>query len=252
MFRIFGLIFLTVFSIKLCCQSCTRVHYLVDTKLVWGKYNGEAILTIDEFNNSTFKYIFDNPGVRLKKTGESTGELLIQDTDGSVILTNRSQKKVEMKHEITGPGAGYIIHDTLKVIEWQIFPKETKQIMDMAVQKATCKFGGRTYDAWFAPGIAISNGPYKFHGLPGLLMEIKSRDAKVHMMCKQIEYVECQKIKLPDSLKNQLPYPYVSVSEFLEEKKIFYQNLAIKANGVEGVEIFEPDVDFHFEKNFPR
>ena len=55
--------------------------------------------------------------------------------------------------------------------EWEILP-ETKTIKDFEVQKATTSFAGRDYIAWFTPEIPISDGPYKFNGLPGLILEI--------------------------------------------------------------------------------
>jgi hypothetical protein len=38
--------------------------------------------------------------------------------------------------------------------------------------KATTSFAGRNYEAWFTPEIPISDGPYKFYGLPGLIFKI--------------------------------------------------------------------------------
>lgn len=56
-------------------------------------------------------------------------------------------------------------------LEWDILP-ETKRIEDYDVQKATTSFAGRDYIAWFTPEIPIAEGPYKFNGLPGLILEI--------------------------------------------------------------------------------
>ncbi len=61
--------------------------------------------------------------------------------------------------------------------EWEILP-ETKKIKDFEVQKATTSFAGRDYIAWFTPEISIAEGPYKFNGLPGLILEIA--DTKDH------------------------------------------------------------------------
>ena len=55
--------------------------------------------------------------------------------------------------------------------EWEILP-EIKKIKDFEVQKATTSFAGRDYIAWFTPEIPIAEGPYKFNGLPGLILEI--------------------------------------------------------------------------------
>lgn len=57
------------------------------------------------------------------------------------------------------------------LFNWKI-EKEAKSIKDYKVQKATTTFAGREYVAWFAPEIPISDGPYKFNGLPGLILEI--------------------------------------------------------------------------------
>ena len=35
-----------------------------------------------------------------------------------------------------------------------------------------CQFRGRTYKAWYTMEIEIEEGPWKFHGLPGLIVEI--------------------------------------------------------------------------------
>ncbi len=38
--------------------------------------------------------------------------------------------------------------------------------------------GGRLWEAWFSPDLPFSEGPYKFSGLPGLIMKVK--DARGH------------------------------------------------------------------------
>lgn len=55
--------------------------------------------------------------------------------------------------------------------EWKILG-DTKKIRNIEVQKAETSFGGRKWIAWFAPEIPIVEGPYKFHNLPGLILEV--------------------------------------------------------------------------------
>lgn len=50
---------------------------------------------------------------------------------------------------------------------------ETIQILNFKAQKATAKYGGRKWTAWFCQEIPIPNGPYKFGGLPGLIVKSK-------------------------------------------------------------------------------
>lgn len=47
----------------------------------------------------------------------------------------------------------------------------TKQVLGYTCQKAECDFRGRHYVVWFTPDIPISDGPWKFNGLPGLILE---------------------------------------------------------------------------------
>lgn len=55
---------------------------------------------------------------------------------------------------------------------WKISGEKAK-IGDYNAQKATTEFGGRTWTAWFADNIPFQDGPYKFHGLPGLIVKIE-------------------------------------------------------------------------------
>ncbi len=54
---------------------------------------------------------------------------------------------------------------------WKILP-DTMKVLNQVCQKATCQFRGRKYEAWFAQGINVSEGPWKFNGLPGLILKV--------------------------------------------------------------------------------
>jgi len=49
---------------------------------------------------------------------------------------------------------------------------ETDSVLKYPAQRATMEFGGRKWIAWFATAIPIQDGPYKFCGLPGLIVRI--------------------------------------------------------------------------------
>jgi len=65
----------------------------------------------------------------------------------------------------------YLISDTLLNFKWSI-TKEKRKISNFTCTKALLNFRGRSYIAWFANDIPIQNGPWKFCGLPGLIIKI--------------------------------------------------------------------------------
>ena len=65
----------------------------------------------------------------------------------------------------------YYVVESTNPIKWNI-EKETKEENGYKLQKATATFGKRNWTAWFIPEIPLSEGPFKFHGLPGLIYEI--------------------------------------------------------------------------------
>ena len=56
-------------------------------------------------------------------------------------------------------------------LNWKIDSQKEK-IGEYNAQKATADFGGRKWTAWFTTDIPFQDGPYKFHGLPGLIVKI--------------------------------------------------------------------------------
>lgn len=95
----------------------------------------------------------------------------------------------------------YLYIENQSVDNWEII-EETKEIMGYTAQKATASFAGRDYEAWFTMEIPIPDGPYVFHGLPGLIVELYDTEDHYHFTLESIEKMEEPKVwELPKSKK---------------------------------------------------
>lgn len=77
--------------------------------------------------------------------------------------------------------ADYILQDKVSYkdetpLVWNISSEKAK-IGAYDTQKATTSFGGRNWTAWFTTELPFQDGPYKFKGLPGLIVKVED-DAK--------------------------------------------------------------------------
>jgi GLPGLI family protein len=101
----------------------------------------------------------------LKDNGVSSGggdqrEVFKNYPSGKILVTD----KIVMNE--------YLCEEGMNEIQWQI-GTDTMTVLSYLCQKATTDFRGRHYEAWFAPDLPINNGPWKFGGLPGLILAIE-------------------------------------------------------------------------------
>ena len=63
----------------------------------------------------------------------------------------------------------YLYEDEVPEIGWTI-GDEKREILGYACRRADCTLYGRRFTAWFTEEIPVMSGPWKLHGLPGLIM----------------------------------------------------------------------------------
>lgn len=74
----------------------------------------------------------------------------------------------------------YVYEEDMELQDWAFSRDSAKTILGHQCQMATCDFRGRRWTAWFALDIPICDGPWKFRGLPGLIMEVHDRNYQHH------------------------------------------------------------------------
>lgn len=70
----------------------------------------------------------------------------------------------------------FVIRDTVHDFEWKLLDDSTVDILGFPCKKAEVNFRGRQYIAYYTENIRDSDGPWKFSGLPGLILKVYSVD----------------------------------------------------------------------------
>jgi GLPGLI family protein len=140
------------------------------------------------------------------------------DTIGNMVFYDRNSDSIFVREKKLTESL--IISETLPSINW-IITNEKKNIQNYLCTMAKAKFRGRSYEAWFTNDLPISDGPWKFKGLPGLILEISDTTGQVKIFAEKIEFPVLDSIPLFSMSGKK-----VNLSEFInyENKKIQKRN----------------------------
>ncbi len=119
----------------------------------------------------------------------------------------------------------YIYEDVLNAQHWEI-KDSTKTILNYSCQMATCDFRGRTWTAWFAPDIPVSDGPWKFGGLPGLIMEVYDHGSQYHFTIVGLQKEENEPIIFSETYVGSKKFEKTNRLDFLKAKKKYLMDMS--------------------------
>lgn len=137
--------------------------------------------------------------------------------DRYIIITDFIKDTIKIQTGILKDGKRktYIVQERNAKIGWKIF-NEFKMINGVKVQKAKGDFRGRKYVAWFSPDIPVKYGPWKFNGLPGLILSISDEKNEVAFHANSIKIpVDIEDINT-DHLSLRDDVPTISLAEYLK------------------------------------
>lgn len=96
-------------------------------------------------------------------------------------------------------GQHYYTFESPDQMKWEIDHNLSAVIGGYTCHKATITTGGKKFSAWFTYDIPISDGPYKFRGLPGLILRL----TEIHNYM-DFELISIRKKKVPIEHKKGL------------------------------------------------
>jgi GLPGLI family protein len=124
-----------------------------------------------------------------------------------------SQKILSLSEKINGQVI--LVSDSLQLMKWKIQKSKPVRYLGLDCYQAKGHFRGRNYTAYFAPKIKKSDGPFKFSGLPGLIIRIASDDQFKIWQAIKINYQEKEKFTIPEKFKGKA----ISFADYVKMKK---------------------------------
>lgn len=110
----------------------------------------------------------------------------------------------------------YFIHDNVSKPVWKIDESKTKKILGYNCIKATTNFRGSELTAYFTKELPYSAGPFKFFGLPGIILDIREDNKNFNIWkAEKVELAVDSKINFTPKLNN---YPKITMKDFVELK----------------------------------
>ncbi|HTN68436.1 MAG TPA: GLPGLI family protein, partial [Dysgonamonadaceae bacterium] len=100
-----------------------------------------------------------------------------------------------------------------------------KTLLDYSCQMAVCNFRGREWTAWFATYIPVSDGPWKFGGLPGLIMEAYDKGNQYVFTIVGLQKVEDEPIIFRESYLPAKRFEKTNRLDFLKANKASLMDL---------------------------
>ena len=140
-------------------------------------YNSELAVLLKNDDNSYFESLAKFKYDSLKSMLVDVGSRSFPSPKLQWKLQNLIHKDLKSQTTITEEiffDKVYLTTYTCKPI-WKI-QQEKSKLFNYNIQKAETDFGGRKWIAWFTNEIPISDGPYKFFGLPGLILKISDSE----------------------------------------------------------------------------
>jgi GLPGLI family protein len=140
----------------------------------------------------------------------------------------------------------FMYEEDIPVQEWNLTDGE-KEILGYKCHRAECDFRGRKYEAWYSDEIPVADGPWKFGGLPGFILEVADSENHYSFTLTGINSNASRYITIPD-----VQYNKTSRSKFYNTKHQFDTDPIGYMAEISGVNVVITSPDGTPQKNQPR
>ena len=185
-----SIVFSTCEHLDTCILKVTYdVAFINDTLQKDKPLNDIQVLEIGKHVSHCFSYLLyknDSLVTALDKKGVTELPSLCKYVIPEEIFIFEDKKQTQVLNRTPSLFPCYWYTESSPVFEWKLLDGQ-KKVLGYSCQKATCRFRGREYVAWYATDIPLRYGPYKFGGLPGLILEISDTQNDYKWKCIAIK-----------------------------------------------------------------
>ena len=112
-------------------------------------------------------------------------------------------------------------------MKW-VITKTTKTIGEYECVKALTIYRDRAYIAWFTSAIPIQDGPWKFGGLPGLIVEVYDEERFFYFKFISLRKTTLHDFTIPVSTKN--------FNQFIKDANVKFKKMEALMNGTDKID----------------
>lgn len=184
--NILSFLFIAVFAIANAQETANRFFYELTFKPKQDSTKIDKVITILDITDKNRSVYQDYTIIAqdsimkveieaMQKAGimKDLSKLIKQPKISARVYKTYPNMKVQFVEKIaSGFTPANIGYNEEPKFNWKIL-SEKQKIGEYNTQKATTEFGGRKWTAWFSSDIPFQDGPYKFSGLPGLIVKIE-------------------------------------------------------------------------------
>ncbi|MDR1202979.1 MAG: GLPGLI family protein [Tannerellaceae bacterium] len=141
----------------------------------------------------------------------------------------------------------YLYEEPIPIQEWNTGGDSTKEILGYKCRMAECDFRGRHYIAWYSEEIPVADGPRKFGGLPGFILEVCDTDGYYQFTLVGINSKATRPVTMPD-----VQYNRTNRSKFYNTKLRYDTDPTGYMRDVSGVSVVITSPDGTTRNEHPR
>lgn len=209
------------------------------------KNHRDSIAKVDFINNAPKRIEFSYDQDALQERIDANREIIdVVDRKGESMQIFKDRHKRKLFIFDQGP----LYEDTDKYTKFSFFKlvdnvppqiwkihEDTINVLGYPCQFATADFRGRSYKAWFTLDIPIGDGPWKFYGLPGIILKVEDTNGIFNFKAIGLQVPTNSRINFPSDRKI---VPCESLMKLKKYRKNRYKTISIGFSDGKGGAIY--------------